>query len=130
MKNHLERKHPEDFKSLTENRPNDEAETDVRKRGSASYAELHALCPLKKRKALFQMSIEDYKEGPVLPFNSPKAKRLHKSVFEYLIMGNHPFYEVCKPAFLRHHAIVAPNYQVASDKFYRSMLEPAYAGIR
>jgi len=32
--------------------------------------------------------------------------------------------------FLRHHAVIAPNYEIASEKYYRSQLDPAYEKIK
>jgi hypothetical protein len=34
------------------------------------------------------------------------------------------------PGFLRHHALIAPNYEIASEKYYRSMLNPAYEKVK
>ena len=41
-----------------------------------------------------------------------------------------PFHEVNKPGFLRNYALIVPNFEVASDKYYRDMLEPTYTKIK
>ena len=133
MKKHLERKHSEDMKALAQNQPDEVASppTESRKRGSASYTQLFALCPQKRRRELFQSTIPDWTGAKtMLAFGSNRAQKLHKSIFEHMIMDNIPFYEAYKPGFLRMFHVAVPNFTVASDKYYRSMLEPAYKGIR
>ena len=133
MKTHLQRKHSEDLKAFSGEQPNEEAPpaTESRKRGGASYAKLYTLCPQKRRRELFQSTIPDWVEAKtMLHSGSDRAQRLHKAVFEHMIMDNAPFYEATKPGFLRMYAVAVPNFKVASDKYYRSMLEPAYEGIR
>ena len=137
LKNHLQRKHSEEVKAAAATQdesvdvPEESPVNESRKRGSSTYTELFVLCPQKRRKDLFQKTIDDWREAKtMLHIDHPKAKRLHRSIFEMMIMDNLPFYAVSKPGFLRHHAIAVPNFQVASEKFYRSMLEPAYNSIR
>ena len=54
----------------------------------------------------------------MLPRDSPRAQSIHKSVFEEMILDNVPFSEVDKPGYLRHHAIVCPEFELASAKHY------------
>ena len=125
------------MKSLSENQADNDTDsvpgpsTESRKRGSATYTELFSLCPQKRRKELFQSTIPGWVEAKsMLAFGSDRAQKLHKSVFEHMIMDNIPFYEADKPGFLRMFAVAVPTFQVASDTYYRSLLEPAYEGIR
>ena len=139
VKNHLDRKHSKELKEMAaqepsavpSNEPTINAGREARKRGSANYTELFALCPQKRRRELFQSTINDWVEAKtMLHSGSARAQRLHKGIFEMLIMDNQPFYEVMKPGFLRAWNIAVPNFRVASDKYYRSMLEPTYDSIR
>ena len=138
MRNHLDRMHSEEIKAMTQEEGDMSASTppaapapESRKRGSGSYTQLFVLCPQKRRKELFQSTIPNWVEAKtMLPFGSKRAQELHKSIFEQLIMDNGPFYEVGKPGFLRTWQVAVPNFKVASEKYYRSMLEPAYDGIR
>ena len=136
MTKHLQRKHSEDLKAYSKNHPNENAPdvppaSESRKRGGASYTELFSLCPQKRRKELFQSTIKDWVEAKAtLPFGSARAQSLHKIIFEHMIMDNIPFYEAGKPGFLRMFHVAVPNFQVASETYYRSLLEPAYDGIR
>ena len=135
MTSHLKRKHSEDLKAYSENHPDEGAPpvpaAESRKRGGASYTELYSLCPQKRRKELFQSTINDWVEAKtMLHFGSDRAQSLHKVIFEHMIMDNIPFYEANKPGFLRMFNVAVPNFNVACDTTYRSMLEPAYKGIR
>lgn len=47
-----------------------------------------------------------------------------------MILDLDPFRIVNKPGFLRLMAQTVPNLEVASDKYYRSMLEPTYDAIK
>ena len=55
---------------------------------------------------------------------------IHKSIFESMLLDLVPFSEVNKPGFLRHHALLAPNFEVASATYYTSLLDPTYIKIR
>ena len=66
----------------------------------------------------------------MLDINSDKAQMYHKSIFEMMILDLIPFSSVNKPGFLRHHYRLVPNFNLASDKYYRDMLDPAYQKIR
>ena len=106
MKNHLDRIHSKELKEISAKGPSAEpssepikdVDTETRKRGSGNYTELFSLCPQKRRKELFQSTIHDWVEAKtMLHFGSERAQRLHKRIFEMLIMDNQPFYEVMKP---------------------------------
>ena len=47
-----------------------------------------------------------------------------------MILDLVPFREVDKPGFLRHHQLLAPNFEVASATYYSSLLDPTYKKIR
>ena len=47
-----------------------------------------------------------------------------------MVLDLDPFRIVNKPGFLRHQALCVPNFEVASDKYYRSMLDPTYEKIK
>ena len=69
---------------------------------------------------MFQNTIQDWDPPQsLLTMNSPRAQAIHKSIFEEMILDLVPFCEVNKPGFLRHHALICPDFEVASDKYYR-----------
>ena len=106
------------------------ASNEPRKRGG-TYAKLFELCPKRRREELFQSTIPDWVEAKtMMKFENPRSLRLHKSIFEMLVMDLVPFTEVAKPGFLRHHYVAIPNFNVASPTYYRSQLEPMYDGIK
>ena len=89
------------------------------------------MCAKKNRSEMFQMTIPGWVEAKTtLSFASEKAQRFHKSIFEMIVMDLLPFYAVAKPGFLRHQQITVPNFIVASPKYYRSLLDPAYENIK
>ena len=103
--------------------------SESRKRGG-TFAQLFTLGAKKNRAELFQSTIPNWIETKtMLNFNSEKAQRYHKLIFEQMMLDLMPFYEVKKPGFLRTFAVIAPNFEVASNKYYRDMLEPSYERI-
>ena len=95
------------------------------KRGK--YAQLYSLCSLERRPELFQSTIPNWVAAKTtMKFGSERAQRIHKSIFEMLVMDLLPFHTVNKPGFLRLQAVNTPNFDVASDKYYRDMLDPIY----
>ena len=47
-----------------------------------------------------------------------------------MVLDLQPWFVVNVAGFLRHHALVAPNYKIASKKYYRSLLDPTYEKIK
>ena len=91
------------------------------------YAMIYSLCSKGKRSEMFVRTIPGWIQSKtMMKFNSDGAQRLHKSIFEMLVMDLMPFHTVSKPGFLRHQALSVPNFEVASDKYYRDMLDPTY----
>ncbi|XP_012558654.2 zinc finger BED domain-containing protein 4-like [Hydra vulgaris] len=62
--------------------------------------------------------------------NSENSQKFHKSIFEMMILDLQPWSIVNDAGFLRHHALIAPNYEIASEKYYRSLLDPTYEKIK
>ena len=101
-----------------------------RKRGG-SMAKLYDLCSKEKRRKLFQSTIPGWVEAKhELDFHGPRAQRIHKSIFEKMVVDLDPFYEASKPGFLRMCQQMLPNFRVASRTYYRSLLEPTYDKVR
>ena len=94
-------------------------------------AKLYDLCSKEKRRKLFQSTIPGWVEAKhELDFNGPRAQRIHKSIFEKMVVDLDPFYEASKPGFLRMCQQMLPNFRVASRTYYRSLLEPTYDKVR
>ena len=103
--------------------------SESRKRGG-TYAQLYNLGAKKNRTELFQSSIPNWIEAKsIMDFNSEKAQRYHKTIFEWMMLDLMPFHAVKKPGFLRAFQVIAPNFNVASNTHYRNMLEPTYDRI-
>ena len=84
----------------------------------------------KQRYELMLNSIPGWIEtNSVLEFNNEKAQKGHKSVFEMLVLDLLPWSTFNNPGFLRHRARMVPNFELASEKYYRDMLEPTYNKI-
>jgi hypothetical protein len=47
-----------------------------------------------------------------------------------IILDLQPWSIVNNPGFLRHHAVFTPHFDIGSEKYYRSMLNPAYEKIK
>ena len=73
-----------------------------------------------QRKELFMRTIPKWKEpSSVLKLSSGTAQKYHKILFEKMILDLDPFHEVNKPGFLRYNAVIAPTFEIASEKYYR-----------
>ena len=73
-----------------------------------------------QKKELFHITIPDWVESKtMLKRTSEKAKRLDKYLFDQLVLDCVPFTEVEKPGLLRNYQILAPNFEVGSEKHYR-----------
>ena len=95
------------------------------------YANIFKLRTHTDREAMLQTTIPDWvQSNNPLPFHSPKAQRIHKGIFEQMVVDLVPFHEVNKPGFLRQYYRLVPNFKVATAKYYRSLLEPTYDKIR
>ena len=129
MSYHLEHFHKEI--KLTDPKSAPEPSHDDFHRRPAPYANIFSLRTKTDRKAMFQTTIPGWVEHKnPLDFHSDKAQRIHKAIFEQMVLDLVPFHEVNKPGFLRTYAHVVPNFEVASDKYYRSLLDPTYDKIR
>ena len=139
LRNHFKAKHEKEIKSKETQASESQSQDaplqifDINADGSRKRKNVTILdlCAKKNRSELFQSSIPGWIESKTtLKFGSEKAKRMHKSVFEYLVLDLKSFHSVALPGFLRHQQIMMPNFQVASPKYYRSMLDPAYESIK
>ena len=65
------------------------------------------------RDNMLQTTIQDWQAAKFpWPMDSIKAKNVHRSIFEMMVMDLVPFTEVNKPGFLRHHHRLVPNFTV------------------
>jgi hypothetical protein len=85
----------------------------------------------KQRTEMLQSTIPEWVEtSSKIDSNSEKGQKFHKSIFEMIILDLQPWCVVNDPGFLRHSARFTPNFEIASEKYYRSMLDPAYQKIK
>ena len=133
MKVHMENKHPEQYSIPVQSSEKSGATADVgenRKRASAG-ASIFRLRSKKDRKDFLQSSIPDWIESStIMDKNHPRAQSIHKSILEMMLIDKLPFNIVNHPGFLRHHYLLAPNFEVGPDKYYRDMLSPTYDKIK
>ena len=125
---HLDHQHPE--VELEVRAPNHDTSSTsceasgsgATKRGWTPTVPLWKLRSKMQRTEMFSCTIPGWVESTTtLDFNSPRAQRIHKSIFETMILDLVPFREVDKPGFLRHHYLLCPNFRVASAKYYREV---------
>ena len=126
---HLDHEHPDEANlesgatnegagPSTENAPSTST-----KRGWTPTVPLWKLRSKKQRTEMFSCTIPGWVESTTtLDFKSARAQRIHKSIFETMVVDLVPFREVEKPGFLRHHQLICPNFNVASEKYYRIVL--------
>ena len=136
MRNHMLKKHADialsqsqEPQSANDNPTSIPVSSTSKKREST--VSIYTMCTKKQRQNMFQQTIPDWVESKtMLKFHDPRALRIHKSILEFMLTDKEPFYAVRKPGFLRLMQTVAPNFEVASDKYYREQLETTYDGIK
>ena len=80
---------------------------------AGSSSSITKLRTKEQRIAAFQTSIPNWVESKTkLPFHSEKAMRFHMSIFEMMMLDCQPFDIVNDRGFLRHHQLLAPNFEV------------------
>jgi hypothetical protein len=85
----------------------------------------------KQRTEMLQCTIPGWVDtNSKIDTNSEKGQRFHKSIFEMILLDIQPWSVVNDPGFLRHQALIAPNYEIASEKYYRNMLNPTYEKVK
>ena len=133
LKKHLEKEHPKENAIVTNKQKNNNISmshgsnagsgtgenayagpsTSSMNNGSAIES-LTSLRSKQERKEYFQQTIKGWQESHTkLALNSPKAQILHRSIFEMIILDDHPFTIVNDRGFLRHHQKTSPNFVVS-----------------
>jgi len=85
----------------------------------------------KQRADMLQCTIPGWVDtNTKIDTNSEKGQKFHKSIFEMILLDIQPWSVVNDPGFLRHHALIAPNYEIGNEKYYRSMLNPTYEKVK
>ena len=65
-----------------------------------------------------------------LEFNSPRAQKIHKGIFEMNILDCQPWTMVNDPGFIRLMNVLEPRFEIASDKYYREKLAPSFLAVK
>jgi hypothetical protein len=131
LTSHLKNRHP-DIKLSSENsdhcEPREEGVLNSNKRTTVPIFNIRSK---KQRTDMLQSTIPNWVEATSkIDSNSEKGQKFHKSIFEMLVLDLQPWSTVNEAGFLRHHAVITPNYEIASEKYYRSQLDPAYEKIK
>ena len=65
-----------------------------------------------------------------MPFHSEKSLHIHKVLFEYLVSDCVPWNAINGPGFQRLCHELNPRFQVASESYYRSLLDPTFEKLK
>ena len=130
----MQNKHPESYtipeEQSTSSTDNSDSTANNRKRAGTETS-IFRLRSKKERSDFLQSSIPDWIEAQtMMDINHPRAQRIHKSIFEWMLIDRIPFSACNNPGFLRHHHTLAPNFDPGCDKYYRNMLSPTHEKIR
>ena len=117
MKVHLEKHHEKEFNELfkkpEEKIENKESDSD----DEAIKVQISKLRTQKDRKQLLKSTIPGWLEAKnKLPFDSLRAKQLHKLIFEMTILDFQPYTIVNDAGFIRLMNFLEPRYEIPSDK--------------
>ena len=137
MEHHLNFSHADKFKvskpkeSETENEPSGSQGLKRAANDDNENAKLFNLRSKKERKTMLFQTIPGWVESQSkLEFNSQRAQKIHKSIFEMNILDKQPWTMVNDPGFIRLLNVLEPRFEIASDKYYREMLEPSHLAIK
>ena len=129
LKKHLETKHLEAWTKVVSTKK----ESEKRKKEEIEGEELQILnLRSKKLREAVKENTIPFWAAPTskLEFHSVEAQKIHKIIFEHLIMDLLPFTHVNNPGFIRHHAQIMPRFEVASSKYYRNQLNPVFQKVK
>ena len=115
MKNHLERYHEKEFKELyPDEKQKDPEPEDADEPVKVKISNLRTQAD---RTELLKGTISGWVESRnKLPFDSVRAKHLHKLIFEMSILDFQPFTVVNDAGFIRLMNYLEPRYEIPSDK--------------
>ena len=146
MTNHLKIHHPKqhteylrkkaDLANATSEKRKDMEEENEMEGGSVPLFNLRTK---KQRKDFFvQSKVSSWVTGAgarssnsdMYDIHDARAKEKHKGILMMVILDLQPWSMVNDPGFLYYSTQMDPHYQVASDKFYRGLLDKAYKKYR
>ena len=131
LKAHLRSKHSNQFAIFTKTLEEAKIRNEKRIRENDCDTIPTSVANKKQKIDLFQQTISGYVESVKLwDINSPKAQEFHRDVFEYLVEDMNPWSTVQDRGFLRMYKKRFPNFELATPKYYASLLEPAYTNIK
>ena len=131
LKNHLKAKHFNEFKKFLDNCDAAKEKKEKRIREEDCDSIPTSVKNKKQKTDMFQQTIPGYTETvKVWDINSSKGKQFHRDIFEFLVEDMHPWSTVQDRGFLRMFQKRQPNFEVATPKFYASLLDPAYYNIK
>ena len=105
LKWHLAKKHPEVDNSGP---PKTDPGIEQPKRSSDEIC-IWSCRTKKQRTELYQTTITDWAPPKnMMDRNNPKAQKMHRLIFEMIVLDLEPFNVVNKPGFLRNYALIAP----------------------
>ena len=55
----------------------------------------------------------------MLTFHSEAAQKIHRSIFEMIVVDLEPFSTLTQPGFIRSYAQARPDFQLGSAMYYR-----------
>ena len=128
---HLKSVHPTKHSEWRKMEASDEA-TKVKKAAKeVEDTKIKQLRSKDEREAALQLSLPDYvKSKAKWNPDDDRAQRLHRSIFEEIVLDLQPFSMVDNIGFLRTKQITVPNFVVGSSWYYRSLLDPTYEKVR
>ena len=129
LNKHLENHHKDKFLELQrENEAIEEKKANVENNDDVKLVNLRTK---NDRKRMIQATLPGIIEKrQKLDFNSSEAQKYHKRVFEMMLLDLRPFRCVNEPGFIRLCHEFNPRFELASDTYYRNLLEPTYDKIK
>ena len=131
MAYHIRNTHKDISLTYPQTEPEESTSNNDFHRPPSPFVNIFNLRTHMERKAMLHLNMPGYVESTSLwPFHSPMAQRVHKTLFEQMVVDLVPFHEVNKMGLLRTLYVTAPNFKVASASYYRSLVDPTYDKIR
>ena len=132
LKNHLKSKHHTEFTKFLKIVEDEKERKEKRSREDDCADTIPNSVANKKQKIeLFQQTLPKYVDSvKIWDIKSAKAQEFHKDVFEFLVEDMQPWSMVQDRGFVRMYKKRFPNFDLATPRYYSTLLEPAYTSIK
>ena len=129
---HLSRGHPVEYDEVfLIKKKGEKRKLEDKEEKDSENIKIFNLKTKKARETVIQTTMNGFvRPTKMLTFHSDAAQKIHRSIFEMIVVDCEPFSIVNQPGFIRSYAQARPDFQLGSAMYYRNLLEPSYEKVR